>query len=124
VNQNYKELNLANQQKAKTSHYKIYKTLVEMHRNEPALTKGSYRSLTRNNDKVLCVVRNFKKRYVVLLMNFDNKNQVVSLSRPGDYILPLYLSVKVSSLGSGVKEKYVILIFFNIQTFRLFMNNY
>ncbi|XP_024867549.1 maltase 1-like [Temnothorax curvispinosus] len=101
VNQNYKQLNLAKQMKAKESHYKIYKTLAFLHRTEPALTEGSYKSITTNNDTVLVVIRNNGCRVVVLLINFcGDKSQFVDLSQEG---LPSKLLVKVANLGSKVK---------------------
>ncbi|XP_071628959.1 maltase 1-like isoform X1 [Temnothorax longispinosus] len=101
VNQNYKQLNLAKQMEAKESHYKIYKTLALLHRTEPALTEGSYKSITTNNDIVLGVIRNNGYRIVVLLINFsDDESQVVDLSQEG---LPSNLKVQVASLGSNMK---------------------
>lgn len=102
VHQNYKKLNLANQMAADKSHYKIYKTLAHMHRTEPALTEGSYKSITTNNDTVLGIIRNNGSRVVLLLINFsDDEQQVVNLSREE---LPSILKVKVSSMGSKVKH--------------------
>ncbi|XP_012529302.1 maltase 1 [Monomorium pharaonis] len=106
VNQNYKTLNLANEKAAAESHYKIYKTLAYMHRTEPALTEGSYKSITANNDNVLGVIRSNVWRVVVLLINFSNdRPQVVDLSQEG---LPSNLKVKVASLGSNVKPETIV----------------
>ncbi|XP_018360680.1 PREDICTED: maltase 1-like [Trachymyrmex cornetzi] len=100
VHQNYKELNLADQIAADKSHYKIYKTLAHMHRTEPALTEGSYKSIMTNNDTVLGIIRNNGSRVVLLLINFSNdKQQVVDLSQEE---LPSKLKVKVSSMDSEV----------------------
>ncbi|EZA54318.1 putative maltase D [Ooceraea biroi] len=101
VNQNYKQLNLANEKVADESHYKIYKTLTHMHRTEPALTEGSYRSFTTNDNTVFGVIRNSGSRFVLLLINFnDDQSQVVDLSAEG---LSARMTVKVSSLESHVK---------------------
>ncbi|GAB1869740.1 alpha-glucosidase [Camponotus japonicus] len=53
VNSNYKELNLEKEMGVKNSHYDIYKDLAHLHGKEPALTEGSYRSFTTNNDQEL-----------------------------------------------------------------------
>ncbi|KMQ90254.1 maltase 1 [Lasius niger] len=83
VNANYKTLNLL-REKSHESHYKIYKTLAYMHRKEPALTEGSYRSFTANNGTVLGVIRNSGSRTVLLLINFkDDIPQQVDLSAEG-----------------------------------------
>lgn len=75
-----------------------------MHREEPALTEGSYRSFLANNDTVLGVVRNSGSRTVLLLINFlDHKSQQVDLS---DEELPALIKVKVASLGAHVKRRY------------------
>ncbi|KAG5309991.1 MAL2 Maltase, partial [Acromyrmex insinuator] len=103
VNQNYKELNRMKQMKAK-SHYKIYKILVHMHRTEPALTEGSYKSITTNNDTVLGIIRTNGIRVVLLLINFSDDKQVVDLSREK---LPSILKVKVSSMGFKVTQNLV-----------------
>ncbi|XP_011051033.1 PREDICTED: maltase 1-like [Acromyrmex echinatior] len=103
VNQNYKELNRTKQMKAK-SHYKIYKILVHMHRTEPALTEGSYKSITTNNDTVLGIIRTNGIRVVLLLINFSDDKQVVDLSREK---LPSILKVKVSSMGFKVTQNLV-----------------
>ncbi|KAG5343522.1 MAL1 Maltase, partial [Acromyrmex charruanus] len=101
VHQNYKKLNLANQIAADKSHYKIYKTLAHMHRTEPALTEGSYKSITTNNNTVLGIIRNNGSRVVLLLINFSDDKQVVDLSQEK---LPSKLKVKVSSMGSKCKS--------------------
>lgn len=95
--------------KANKSHYKIYKTLALMHRTEPALTEGSYKSITTNNDTVLGVIRNNGCRVVVLLINFnDDEQQIIDLSQEG---LPVKLMVKVASIGSKVNAGYDLYIF-------------
>ncbi|XP_029679953.1 maltase 1-like, partial [Formica exsecta] len=115
VNENYKELNLLKETKAHDSHYKIYKTLAYMHRKEPALTKGSYRSFLANNGTVLGVIRNSGSRTVLLLINFlDDIPQKVDLSGKG---LPLLMKVKVASLDAQVKRYDFLKQFF----FRLFI---
>ncbi|XP_011157503.2 maltase 1 [Solenopsis invicta] len=105
VNENYKTLNLATEKAADESHYKIYKILAQMHRNEPALTEGSYKSITTNNDSVLGIIRSNNWRVVLLLINFTDKSQIVNLSQEG---LPTNLVVKVSSLGSRVKSGSIV----------------
>lgn len=113
MNENYKTLNLANQMKAKKSHYQNYKILAHMHRKEKALTEGNYKSITTNDNKVLGVIRNNGCRVVVLLINFndDESNmQVVDLSKED---LPSKLTVKVASVGSGVNAGYDLSIFRN-----------
>jgi len=117
VNENYKTLNLAKQKDAKKSHYKIYKTLAFMHRTEPALTKGSYKSFTANNDIVLGVIRQHGSRVVLLLINFnDDKPQSVDLSKEN---LPSKLIVKVASLNSKVKAGYDLSIFQNCLSIKI-----
>ncbi|XP_072743958.1 maltase 1-like [Anoplolepis gracilipes] len=102
VNENYKTLNLYNQIRAHESHYKIYKTLAHMHRKDPALTEGSYRSFTTNNGTVLGVIRNSGCRTVLLLINFkDDISQRIDLSGKG---LPKKMMIKVSSLGSCLRK--------------------
>lgn len=101
MNQNYKQLNLAKEKLAHKSHYKIYKALAHMHRTEPALTEGSYRSFTTNDNTVLGVIRNSGHCFVLLLINFnDDQPQTVDLSAEG---LPARMTVKVPSLGSNVQ---------------------
>ncbi|KAM0733412.1 Maltase 1 [Formica fusca] len=102
VNENYKKLNLLKETKAKNSHYKIYKILAYMHREEPALTEGSYRSFLANNGTVLGVIRNSGSRTVLLLINFsDHSSQKVDLS--GEGLPPM--KAKVGSLEAHVKKK-------------------
>lgn len=106
VNENYKRLNLEKQKAANKSHYKIYKILANMHRSEPALTEGSYKSITTNNNNVLGIIRNNGCRVVVLLINFnDDEQQVVNLAQEG---FPSKLMVKVSSMGSRVKHGRIV----------------
>lgn len=82
-----------------------------MHRTEPALTEGNYKSITTNNNTVLGIIRNNVWRVVVLLINFsNNKPQVVDLSQEG---LPSNLMIKVASLSSKVKTGYDLRIFRN-----------
>jgi len=117
VNENYKTLNLAKQVAANKSHYKNYKTLALMHRTEPALTEGSYKSFTANNNTVLGIIRNNGSRVVVLLINFsDNERQLVDLSPEN---LPSYLIVKVASLDSKVNVGYDLSIFQNCLSIKI-----
>lgn len=75
-----------------------------MHRKEPALTEGSYRSFTANNGTVLGVIRNSGSRTVLLLINFkDDIPQQVDLSAEG---LPPKMRVKVANLDSRLKRGY------------------
>lgn len=80
-----------------------------MHRTEPALTEGNYKSITINNDTVLGVIRNNGCRVVVLLINFnDDEQQIVDLSQER---LPVKLMVKVANIGSKVNAGYDLHIF-------------
>jgi len=103
VNPNYKELNLEKEMRSPESHYKIYKILAYMHRNEPALTKGSCTTLTTNNGTVFGVIRKYGTRSVVLLINHnDDISQEVDLS---DYDISVRMKLKVASVGSRFSAK-------------------
>lgn len=102
VHENYIELNLAKQQIANESYYKIYTSLTKMRQREAALQQGNLTTLVQNNDQVLIVIRQCNEQSIVLLINFNDKiAQIVDLTGQG---LANELVVEVVTIGSPIKK--------------------
>lgn len=98
VHENYRNLNLAAQKKAATSHYKVFQALIKL-RKTSILQKGSVEMLLAT-DKVLAVVRRLQgERPVVLLMNFED--HYVTIDANLWLNIPESLQVYAASVTSG-----------------------
>lgn len=78
VHPNYKELNLAAQKTASKSFYKLYQKLAEVRQDE-VFVKGSFSSLSFNDD-VFAYKRTVESKSYVVLINFSNKNHTINVN--------------------------------------------
>lgn len=81
VNSNYETLNLAAQKIETSSHYKVFKLLTQL-KKKPVIEQGTLQTALYCYDcifteNVLGVVRRHGASVVVLLVNFDNTEEVI-----------------------------------------------
>lgn len=78
MNENYKELNLAQQKKDSKSHYKNYRKLIELRKGSPVLKSGSVQTIA--TDDVLIIVRATSNQTILLVINFkDSQNATINI---------------------------------------------
>ncbi|EDW12454.1 maltase 1 [Drosophila mojavensis] len=97
VHPNYQELNLANQQLAPSSHYKVYQSLIKL-RSSKVLKDGTYTAQALNR-RVFALKRELRGQPSLLtVINVSNRTQQVDVS---DFIdLPNRLTLLVVGVNS------------------------
>ncbi|KAJ8668199.1 hypothetical protein QAD02_009862 [Eretmocerus hayati] len=100
VHDNYKKLNLANQKKAKFSHYKVFQAMTRLKKSQ-ILRRGSTEVKLASKD-VLAVVRRLKgQKPIALLINFSDFP--VEFDAKLKLNLPEEMDVYIASVRSGLK---------------------
>ena len=76
----YKDRNVAIQEKQKTSDLALFKALTKLRGSEPALTIGNYKSVDSDNENIYVYKRTYgnSKSYLIVL-NFSSKQHVINL---------------------------------------------
>ena len=62
----------------------LFRRLIELRRDLPALTIGSYRQLDTGDGSVLAYLREHGKHRVLVVLNFGTERRVLDLSEPSD----------------------------------------
>jgi oligo-1,6-glucosidase len=83
INPNYKQVNLALQQKEERSIYGFYQSLIAFRKQSQALIRGSYEDLLHESELVYAFVRNYQLEAILVIVNFTNQAQVVSIALDG-----------------------------------------
>jgi alpha-glucosidase len=102
VGNNYKTVNVIEQQTAENSHLKIFKLLTKI-RKQPVFRQGNYAGALTNNKNVYTYKRQLNDQVAVIVLNFGISEQNVSLTTVFP-LLPKKLKIYTSSLGSGFKN--------------------
>lgn len=77
-------LNVEAQQNDPRSMLALFRRLIELRKDLPALTSGSYYSLDAGNDSVLAYLREDEDNRVLVLLNFGSGNETLDLSKAAD----------------------------------------
>lgn len=80
VADNYRDVNVAEQQKNRESLWHAYKDLIALRKSSSALSYGSYISLDSGNKEVLAYGREYDDEYIIVMLNFSSKKQVISIN--------------------------------------------
>lgn len=75
VNRNYANTNAEEQSNNPESMLNLFRTLIKLRQNSPALMKGKWALYDTGNAKVLGYIRNWKGDMLLILLNFSNKIQ-------------------------------------------------
>ena len=90
------------QMKDPDSMYSYYKTLIALRKDNPALMKGNYRAAALTNDSVIAYFREADGQKLLVVHNFAEGDQTVSLAECGDITVT---NVLYSSSGeTGVSD--------------------
>ena len=100
--QNAETKGLDQQMKDPDSMYSYYKTLIALRKDNPALMKGNYRAAALTNDSVIAYFREADGQKLLVVHNFAEGDQTVSLAECGDITVT---NVLYSSSGeTGVSD--------------------
>lgn len=76
---NYPEINVENQQADPLSMLSLYKVLIDLRQNQPALQFGKYVSINVGNDSVFVYTRTFENEIILVLLNYSADNLEIGL---------------------------------------------
>lgn len=108
VNDNYVELNLANQtaNTTETSHYKNYRKLIMLRKTMTPLRSGTLHVAVSSDEKALTVARTADEETVLLVINYsDNETVTVNVASQISS-LESKATVQVTTLGTSTKAGY------------------
>ena len=110
-------VSLEEEQNDPNSLYNFYRAMIALHKNNPALIAGAYKTLVNNNDEVYSFERILGDKRVVVVVNLCDKAEdaVIELHSSNSTIKNLYgglkavvndnnISLSLSSYGIGVWE--------------------
>jgi glycosidase len=98
VSPDYKSNNLKQQLKDRTSHVKIFKSLIQL-RKKPVLQEGTFESLVDNN--LLIYKREYAGKQLFVVLNLGTSDQSISLSYYFPNV-PRIVRISVASLNSNL----------------------
>lgn len=78
VNPNYKEINVAAQEKDPNSVLNYFRNMVKLRKENPILVYGDYQLLDAANPKVYSYLRTFEGKQFLVLLNFSTTNSVTN----------------------------------------------
>ncbi len=78
VNPNFKEINVAAQEKDKNSILNYFRRMVKFRKDNPILVYGDYQLLDAENPKVYAYLRKYEGRKLLVLLNFSTTNAVAT----------------------------------------------
>jgi len=76
VNSNYTEINAAQQEKDSNSILNYFRKIVQLRKDNPALTYGAYTLLDKDNPSVYAYTREWQGRTFLVVLNFTNQPAV------------------------------------------------
>lgn len=79
VDANYKEINVEAQLNDPTSVLNLYKTLLKLRRENPALNRGSYEGVNNVPDSCFVYVREHDGQRILIALNFINEQQILGI---------------------------------------------
>jgi len=80
VNPNYKEINVAVQEKKPNSVLSHFKKMTEVRKQNPVLVYGDYELLLPEHEQVYAYTRTLSEDRVLVLLNFSEEESALSLS--------------------------------------------
>ncbi len=83
VNANYSDFNVEDQQKDENSLWYVYRKMISLRQEHPALRRGTTQILKCGNDDVLAILRVYEDDAVLVIYNFGNDIQNIEISVKG-----------------------------------------
>lgn len=99
VGSKYKQVNVAKQESDENSHLKIFKKLVQLHK-EPAFRDGLYESANSVDENIYAFIRTHGDDSYLVALNFAKQNKTINFGNSFRNIKP-NAKVVVSSLRSN-----------------------
>ena len=95
VNPNYKEINADRQLSDGRSIFYYYKKLIELRKKYDIIVYGSYEPILKEDPDIFAYVRRWKEESLLVLCNFTDQEQLISLpqefeSEEGEYLVHNY----------------------------------
>jgi len=81
VNPNYKEVNVAAEEKNPASELSYFKRIVALRKTSPVLVYGSYQVFDPGNPSIYCYTRSLGKQKVLVVLNFSDKKAAYQLDK-------------------------------------------
>ena len=116
VDENYTTHNVATESADPNSVLNWYRQLIRLRRTNPAFYEGSYVSLNDTDANVMAYLRNTPGSQAVVILNFSNQSQTVSLDRSklpssrGSVLLGTNRTLKTADLNKVELDPYGVVI--------------
>ena len=113
VNENYLEINVAQQDRDQLSVLNHFRSLTELRKEHPVLVYGAYTLLLPEHEQVYAYTRSSAESEVLVVLNFNDQRQEVELAAAGridDVLLNNYERASVSE-AQVFLEPYQAIIF-------------
>jgi glycosidase len=81
VEKDYTDKNVFSESKDPTSFLNLYKKIIHVRRKSQALSFGKYVPLNFDNEHIFGFIREFENEKVLILVNFSEKEQLVTLPK-------------------------------------------
>ncbi len=78
VNENYKTINAAIQEKDANSVLNYFRNIVRLRKENPVLVYGKYTLLDKNNPDVYAYTRTLNEKTFLILLNFKSKKAIIN----------------------------------------------
>ncbi|CAN5538670.1 oligo-1,6-glucosidase [soil metagenome] len=104
VNPNYKNINVATQEKDKNSPLNYFRRMVQLRKGNPVMVYGAYTLLDKDNPAIYAYTRELDKEKWLVLLNFSNNANSFALAadqEPGDEMINNYPG-KLSISGNNI----------------------
>ncbi|MFZ4399175.1 MAG: glycoside hydrolase family 13 protein [Bacteroidales bacterium] len=103
VNKDYKNVNVLNQENTDNTLLKLYRSLLQLRKENPSLVKGNYLPLKKGKDGVFAYTRTFEDEILTIILNFSSEKKSIKLNKKEQfrYLLSTH-SVKDENIS--VKE--------------------
>ena len=76
-------ISLEEERKNPNSLFNYYKKMIRLRKSNAAIVKGTYKTLTNNNDQVFSFIRQDGDKAVIVVVNLSDKNQAASVEADG-----------------------------------------
>ncbi|HVT01621.1 MAG TPA: alpha-amylase family glycosyl hydrolase [Patescibacteria group bacterium] len=93
----YKKVNVDEETKDPKSFLNLYKKLIKLKKENPALIDGDYIPMDSKAEKVFCYIRQSDKNKILVVINFGREKQKINLNIEGKLILNNFLDRKAGT---------------------------
>jgi oligo-1,6-glucosidase len=117
VNPDYKEINVAAQEKDPNSVLNYFRKMVKLRKQNPVLVHGKYELLDKENQQVYAYTRALDKKKVLVLLNFSKENSSfivpIKTGKPGQVLINNLPEINVSGNSINLQPYQAVIINLN-----------